>query len=340
MAFGLDIGSHSIKAVQLTKNGNGYSLFAAGITSSVSPGMESENEKDLASVAEAIKKLLNDAKIQERRVNVSLPEAKVFTRLISLPTLTDEEVASAISWQAEPYIPIPVNEAAIDYQIVGRRENQGPGTPGGVDVLLVAAPKALVQKYIRVGNLAGLTVSSVETELLALSRAVAPKTSTALILDLGATSSDIAIVRNGQLLVSRSIATAGNSLTRSVSAGLGLQGQQAEEYKKTYGLDSKQAEGRVRQALEPAFRIVIDEMKKAMQFYAGELKAQDPVRSAILTGGTAGMPEIVSYVTEKLGLETTMGNPFAGLGGTERISKQFSAYAPLYGVAAGLAMNI
>lgn len=340
MAFGLDIGSHSIKAVQLTKTGNSYSLFAAGITSSPAPGMESENEKDLSAVAEAVKKLLGDTKIQDRRVNLSLPEAKVFTRLVTLPPLTDEEVASAISWQAEPYIPIPINEASIDYQIVARRESQGPNSPGGVDVLLVAAPKTLIQKHLKVANLAGLTVAFVETELLALTRSLAPQKGTALILDLGATSSDLAVVRNKQLLLSRSIATAGNALTRAVSAGLAIRAQQAEEYKKSYGLDVGQAEGRVRQTLEPTFKIIVDEMKKAIQHYQTELKGQDAVTTVILSGGTTGMPEIVTYLTENLGIESIIGNPFAGLGGAERASKQFASYAPLYGVSVGLAMNI
>src|SRR3989344_2504540 len=163
-AFGLDIGTTSIKAVQLDKQGENFSLLAAGITPTPTRGMETENQKDLEAVAVAVKKLITDTKITSRDVAVSLPESKVYTRLISLPLLTDEEVSSAIAWQAEPYIPIPVNEASIDYQIVSRTEAQG-NVPGKTDVLLVAAPKALVKKYLDLAALAGLNVTSVSSEL-------------------------------------------------------------------------------------------------------------------------------------------------------------------------------
>ena len=158
--FGLDIGTHSIKAVQLERRGEQFALLAAGITSAPQPGISSDSDQDLATVAEAVKKLISDTKIAAKTVNISLPETQTFTRLIELPSLTDQEVASAISWQAEPYIPIPITEAAIDYQIVGRRDPQ-PNQPGGVQVLLVAAPKAIVAKYTRVASLAGLTLGNV-----------------------------------------------------------------------------------------------------------------------------------------------------------------------------------
>lgn len=339
-AFGLDIGSRSIKAVQLEKSGDKFSLTAAGVTSSPAPGANSDAERDLAQVGEAIKKLVADTKISSKQVNLSLPEAKVFTRLISLPPLSDEEVAAAISWQAEPYIPIPVKEASLDFQIVDRVEAQGSTKPGRVDVLLIAAPKALIEKYVKIANFAGLSVVSVETELLALARSIAPAKNTSLVLDLGATSSDIGIVRAGQILFGRSVATAGDALTRAVSTGLSVELSQAEEYKKAYGLDPKQAEGRVRQVLEPAFRVIVDELKKAIQFYKNELKAQDDITSIVLSGGTAGMPEIIPYLTENLGLEVSIGNPFANLIGTERLSRNFAAYSPLYSISVGLAMNI
>lgn len=339
-AFGLDIGTSSIKVVQLAKGANSFSLLAAGITSTPRPGLTSELENDLVGVSEAVKKLLADTKITSKEVNLSLPESQVFTRMISLPPLSDAEVASAISWQAEPYIPIPISEATVDYQIVARRQSSGPGDPGGVDVLLVAAPKNLVEKYIKVVSFAGLTVSLVETELLALSRSTAPPAATSLVVDLGATSTDIALVKDGQLLATRSIPTAGDTLSRSVSTGLSLDVAKAEEYKKAYGLDPRKLEGKVRAALEPAFRLILDEMKKTIQYYKSELKGQDEVVSAVVSGGVAGMPEVVSYLAEGLGIEATLANPFGKIAGAEKVSKSLAAYSPLYGVAVGLAMNI
>jgi len=337
-AFGLDIGSSSIKAVQLEKHGDKFSLLAAGIMSVPGKGMESEAESDLAQVAAAIKKLVTDTKITSKDVNLSLPESKVFTRIIKLPQLTDQEVSSAISWQAEQYIPIPIKEASVDYQIVGRREPQA-GKPGAVEVLLIAAPKVLVEKYIKVITSAGLTAINVETELSSLARSLAPQNQTVLVVDLGATSSDLGLVENGQLVVGNSIATGGTALTRAVSTNFSINTSQAEEYKKSYGLRSDQLEGKVRGALEPAFRVVIDDIKKTIQYYKTELGRKEPVAIVILSGGVAGMPELASYLAEQLGIEVSIGDPFYKVEKDNR-TNDFSSYAPLYGVAVGLAQNI
>ena len=116
-------------------------------------------------------------------------------------------------------------------------------------------------------TMAGLNPIAVETELIALTRGLAPTDKTSLIMDLGANSTDIAIARNSMLVFSRSIPIAGEAFTRSVSQGLGLSAPQAEEYKKTYGLVTTQLEGKVKAALDPVLRLVVDEVKKAINFY-------------------------------------------------------------------------
>ena len=106
--FGLDIGNNSIKAVQLERRGDTFTLLAAGIAGSIGGGIMG-TDNDLKSLAQTIKKLLDDTKISSKDVNLSIPEAQAFTRLIKLPYLSDAEVASAISWQAEPYNQNPIN---------------------------------------------------------------------------------------------------------------------------------------------------------------------------------------------------------------------------------------
>lgn len=336
---GIDIGSKSIKIAQLEPKGDLFALLAAGITPVPTGGMDSESENDLNEVAEALKRLIKDTRVVTKTANVSLPEKKVFTRFIKLPYLTDQEVDSAISWQAEPYIPIPIAEASLDYQILRRVEPQ-PGKPGSVEVLLVATPKTLVQKYMRVFEMAGITIEGVESEFLALSRAVCPPGQTVLLSDFGASTTSVGVVRDRQLLLSHSIATGGEALTRAVSTSLNMNLQQAEEYKKAYGLDSKQVEGKVAASLKTVFQVIIDEIKKALQYYKSEIGDATPVNSLILAGGGAGMPEIVPLLAESLGMEVVMGDPFARVVKDQQLGKSFVAYAPLYGVSLGLAENV
>ncbi len=336
MSVGIDIGSKTIKIVELSHEGGKFRLKASGIVGHQGKTPEQvKDDKEFAVLADAVKKLHKEAKITSKDVAIALPETQVYTRTIKFPQLTDAEIASAVRWEAEQYIPIPVNEAIVQHQIIDRREDTSPPS---VSVLLVAAPKALVEKYARVVEMAGLSLSSVETDLIALVRSLAPLDQTVLLVDFGGRSTDIAVAKNAQLIFSRSIPTAGEAFTRAVSQTLGIEESQAEEYKRTYGLSATELEGKVKGALEPVFRVVADEMKKAIQFYQSDEKGDIP-RSAVLSGGTAGMPEAASTLTKLLGIEVVVGNPFAKVEVDPSAVKQLAGFAPLYGIAVGLAMG-
>src|SRR3989344_7565016 len=221
MGVGIDIGSKTIKIVELEKMGNSFALKGSGVVGYTGKTLEHmSDDKELTSMAEVIRKLHKEARISSKEIVISLSEPQVFTRTIKFPLLSDQEIASAVKWEAEQYIPIPVAEAVVQHQIIERRETT---TPPEVLVLLIAAPEVLVEKYVRVIQLSGLVVSAVETELMAMSRAVAPENTTILLLDFGARSTDIAIVRNRNLVFTRSIPTAGDAFTRAVAQSLGME---------------------------------------------------------------------------------------------------------------------
>lgn len=336
MSVGLDIGSRTIKIVELYKEKAGWKLRASGVIGYTgTPPENIKQDSEFAGLGQAIKKLHKEANISSKEVVVALPEAQVYTRTIKFPLLTDSEIASAVKWEADQYIPIPLDEAVIQHQILERRENTHPPE---VIVLLVAAPRKLVEKFQKIVHMAGLTLVVVETQLMALVRSLAPTDQVVLIVDFGAHSTNIAISKNGQLSFSRTITTAGEAFTRAIAQSLGIEKQQAEEYKKTYGLSVSQLEGKVKGALDPVFRLVADEMKKAIQYYQGEEKGDSP-NFIILTGGTAGMPEVVSLLTKLLGLEVVVGNPFSKIAVDPQAAELLSGYAPLYSISVGLAMR-
>ena len=209
MSVGLDIGSKTIKTVELAKEGNAFKLKASGVVGYVGNPIEHlKEEKEYANIAEILIKLYKEAKISSKDVVIALPEPQVFTRTITLPALTDQEIASAIKWEAEQYIPIPVAEAIIQHQIIERNEK---ASPPQTSVLLVAAPRTLVQKYVKVAQMAKLNPVAVETELIALVRALGIQDQTTLLIDFGARSTDIAIAKGLFLVFSRSIPTAGEA---------------------------------------------------------------------------------------------------------------------------------
>lgn len=333
--FGLDIGSHNLKVVQLKRAQDKYQLVALGSAPSPPKGLASEAESDLTVLAEAIKRLHQEAKITTKNVATTLPEDQVFTRVITLPKLTDEELTSALKWEAEQYVPIPLTEVTLAHQIIGG-VNQNKEK---IEVLLVAAPKRLIDKLLRVLKTAGLSPVSLETEILAMSRSLAaPEDEGILLVDLGARATDIAIVEKQQVVFTRSIMTAGEALTRAVAGSLGLEILQAEEYKKAYGVDPGKLEGKVSKAIAPIFEVIIKEMEQAIQFYQSEKKDR-VIKRIVLTGGTAILPEIVSLIAKKLNIETQIGDPFSQIFKDNLLTKIPESDLPFYAVAVGLAMK-
>lgn len=336
MSVGIDIGSRSVKVVELEKQGAKHVLKGSGIVGySGIPIEDVGGEKELSQLAVIIKKLFNEAKISKSEVVLSLPEKQVFTRVISFPMLSDQEIDSAVKWEAEQYVPIPSSDAVTNHMIIERRET---ATPPEVLVLLVATQKKIVEKYVSLLNMAGLSAAAIESELIAVTRSLAPIDQTVMLVDLGATSTDIGISRNGNLVFSRSIPTAGDALTRAVAQNIGVEGPQAEEYKKTYGLNQEQLEGKVKQALDPVFKMILDEIKKALHYYQSEEKGTKPTQ-IIITGGSSGLPGLIPMLSTQLNTEVIVGNPFAKITVEPEVLKQIANYTPLYSVAAGLALR-
>lgn len=334
--FGLDIGSHSLKVAQVERRGKTANLIAFGSTATPPPGLLSESESDLTAVAEAIKRLHQDAKISTKNVAVALPEDQVFTRVVTTPKLSDEELRAALKWEAERFIPIPLEEVSYDYQVVGQtKEDQREK----LEILIVAAPKRLIEKITKILKVADLTPVSLETEVVALSRSlIVPDSEVSILVDLGARATDIAIVEGGQVVFSRSTATGGEAFTRAIATGLGMEKAQAEEYKKAYGVDPKKLEGKVQSAIGPILEVIVKEIEKAIRFYQSNKKK--PINRIILAGGTAGLPEVVSLLAQKLSLEIQVGNPFVRLEKDEKVLAKIPAgIAPLYAVAIGLALK-
>jgi type IV pilus assembly protein PilM len=337
MGVGVDIGSKSIKVVELERKGNNWSLRSAGIVGY--SGMLVENakeERDLVPLAEIVKKLFREAHIENRDVTISIPERFAFVKILNYPFLNDQEVEAALKWEADQYVPIPLEEAVLQHEIVIRDENSRPPS---AKVLLVAARRSLVEKYVLLSQLAGLNVLAVENEMLSLPRVLSDQEDLLTIVNLGAFSTEIGISKLGKLLFSRTVDTGGDALSRAIAQGLNIELVQAEEYKKAYGLSPQLLEGRVRLALEPLMRILVSEIKKAVQYFVSENLNLGKPKKMILTGGLAILPDLLSYLTKEFDMEIAIANPFLNILVPDEFQKMISDYAPFYSVAVGLAMR-
>lgn len=332
--FGLDIGSHKIKLVQLARKEDKFQLVAFGFAPSTQKGLLSEAESDLIAVSEVIKKLCLETKVKTKNVVTALPQDQVFTRIITLPKLSEEELTSALKWEAEQYVPIPLEEVILSHQIVGEIKENGKEK---IEVLLAAAPINLVNKVIKVLETAGLNPASLEIEIISVARSlVPPKSEITMLVDLGSNATDLAIVENSQVVFVHSISTAGAALTRAVAFELGLDPDQAEAYKKAYGVDPEKLEGKVKSAIGPVLDVIVKEMENTIQFFQTKEKN---VKQVILTGGTAGLPEVASLMAKKLNLEIQIGDPFSQVTLDGMVNTVPAGDSLLYAAAVGLAMK-
>lgn len=333
-AFGLDIGSSSIKLIELSGSKKLPKLEAFGLAVNPVGTVETDNEQEMIQIAQAVKKLTQDAAVKQRKVVVGLSEAKVYTRVVEMPLLSDAELASAINWEAEQYIPIPISDVQLDYRIMSR-----PQSPTEkMKVFLVAAPVTTVNTLTRLLDMAGLEPVALETEMLGVARALVMLQSPAqLLVHLGARGTDIGIVREGMVLFTRSVSTGGAALTRVLTTELGLEVTQAEQYKRSYGLEPKQLQGKVRLSLMNVFASIASELKKAQHFYVSNYSGT--ITRVVLTGGGAYLPEITVELAKELGVEVIVGDPFLNLNLTPKQRQRIGGIAAVFSVAVGLALR-
>ena len=261
----------------------------------------------------------------------ALPEEQISSHIVEMPVLSDTEVEQALQWQVEQYIPIPQDQAVWSHKVISRDNT------GGVEVLLVAAAKNLVDGYRQILEHAGLEVVALETELMATARAeVMPGTPLSVVADIGSASTDLGVVRDGELIFARTIPTAGEAFTRAIESSLGLDTAQANQYLHTYGFSANQLEGKLAAALQPVLAVIAGEIKKTMDFYTSK-HAGVTVKQVILSGGVATLPDIVSAISGQIGTETIVGDPFMGVQMNDAQRKALQGNGPFYAVSVGLA---
>lgn len=337
---GLDIGFSSIKAVALLKDNSQFKLVSLGSIPTPQPGMISDNDPDLEALANAIKQLMAAAKIDQKDVVVALPESRVFTRVIDdLPFLSDNELSSAIRYAAEEFIPMSLTDVNLNWQVLVRSGSQGKNTK--TVVLVIASPKNVVAKYIKVLDLAGLQPKVMETEIIAVTRSLVGNNSfspSSLIMQLGATTTDFAAVSKGLIWLTRSISTGGMVLTRALAQHFNFEISQAEQYKRIYGLSEDQLEGKVFDALKPVADIIAGECRRVIQAFATKYPA-DPIKRVVVSGGGAKMPGLVVYLANILGLEVQEADPWYSIVKEKNSMSRLAQDAPSYSVAVGLALR-
>lgn len=345
-AFGLDINDSSVKIVKLEKKHGKFSVASFGRTE-IKPGIvELGVIKDQKAVAEAIRLALRNVKgkkIRAEHAVISLPEEESFLQVIQMPLMSDEELKSAIIFEAENYIPIPVNEAYLDFQIIQPIKND----LNHIDVLIVAAPKQVVDSYINCVRAAGLIPLLAELESQSVARALIKNEtseSPVVIVDIGKTSIDFIVFSGHSIRFTCSLPVFQNQIEDAISKTMQIPASEAEKIKVKYGLSgfstnvpTKTAEPidpdakKVFEIVSPIFEELAMQIKRYVDFYQEHaahehLFVESKVKKIILCGGGAGLKKLPEFLTQETGIPTEVGNA----GGQ---SPEFLAFATAIGTA-------
>lgn len=330
--FGLDIGSGGIRVVQLKRGGAKPALSILNAVDTP-PGLTmSDSPADISRVAEIVRQLVKDSKIGTNVVVAGLPSSKVFASVITMPKLAPAEMSKAINLQADQYVPMALKDVRLDWFVLGPAKD-----PQQQEVLLVAAPNTVAEKYVSLCEQAGLELLALEPNAVALARAVVqPNEVAVLILDIGSIATDITIAHANMPKLLRSVDVGSVTFVKSVASNLGLDEEQARQFTQKFGLTQTKLEGQVYKAIKPSMDHLSSEIAKSIKFFNGQYP-EVKIERIVLTGGATSLPELPATLSTATGLPIEIANAWVNVSYAASMQDQLMAVSTEYGVAVGLA---
>ncbi|MEO7558384.1 MAG: pilus assembly protein PilM [Gammaproteobacteria bacterium] len=339
--LGLDISSTAVKLLELSHKGGNYRIEAYAVEP-LAPGAVVEKKIiDVDAVGEAIKQAVKRSRTRAKLAVVAVAGSAVITKLISLPaTLSDREMAAQIELDAHQYIPYPLEEVNLDFQVMGPSERD----PEMVEVLLAASRSENVDLRVAAVELAGLTAGIVDVEAYATETAMSLITQRMpgrgagmrlAIIDVGATMTSFNVLDQFKVIYTREQAFGGKQLTEEIQRRYELSYEEAGRGKIQGGLPADYE----MEVLEPFKESMAQQITRSLQFFFSSSHYHN-VDQIILAGGASLIPGIDELVRAQTDTPTTIANPFAGMTVASRINAQaVTRDAPALMIACGLAMR-
>jgi len=339
--LGIDISSTSVKLLELSRSGSRYRVEAYAVEPLPANAVVEKNIAELEGVGQALQRVVAKAKTGCKSAVVAVSGSAVITKIIEMDAgLSDEELENQLKIEADQYIPYPLEEVAIDFEVQG----PAPRSAGRAEVLLAACRKENVEIREAALALAGLTAKVVDVEAYALERSyglLAPQLGaahgelTVAVVDIGATMTTLSVLHNGRTIYTREQLFGGRQLTEEIQRRYGLSQEEAGLAKKQGGLpDDYDSE-----VLLPFKEAVVQQVSRSLQFFfaAGQFHDVDCI---LLAGGTASIPGLDHMIQQKIGTQTLVANPFADMALSSKVNAgALASDAPALMIACGLALR-
>ncbi len=336
--LGIDIGDSSLKMVELAKKNKKIVLNNYGFSEDMGDiKLTSLDDPDY--VAKVINKVKKDIGIVSGSASVSLPSFSVFSSVINLYNVNKKNIAEHVNEEARKVIPLPLEEMVLDWKVIPQL-NPDPNNPNNnTKIFLTGSPKKLIKKYINIFNAAKINLVSLETETFSLIRSLLGNDkSTVMIVDLGANSTDICIVKESIPYLNRSINVSGHTITEAISQKLGISLEKASQLKFDLGISAlgeKQVD--VPQIVMNAVAPIINEIKYMVDLFEGS--NNEKVEKIILSGGGAMLINLANYLENTLNIQVIIGNPWFRVSYPKELQPVLAEVGPRLSIAIGLAMR-
>jgi type IV pilus assembly protein PilM len=334
--LGVDVGSSSVKIVEIIRGAGSNSLRSFGIAPLPPGGLSEESAGNLRAVGEIMRSLIEENKIKTRKSAVSVSGSSVIIKRINVPDQKRKEMAEQILWEAEQYIHFDISEVNIDFHVLG----PSPSVPDTVDVQLVAVKKSKIDLLKDALSIAGLIPTVVDVDCFALGnaylagKAIIPGENIMLV-NVGASNTNINIIENGHSTFQRDVAMAGNQFTEEIQKSLGVTFDEAEQLK----FDNPPTQ-EVEEVLNTISENLAFELKRVLDYYNATI-SEALITRAMLCGGTSKVKGFGNAVEAALGITADFFMPFEGIKRNKRIftDEYLDEIGPFSPIALGLALR-
>jgi type IV pilus assembly protein PilM len=335
---GIDIGSSSVKLVQLNNAGEGYVLQNVGILPLPAEAIVDNSLMDTTSIVEAIKALVKSLGVKTKEVACSISGNSVIIRKISLPAMTAEELGDQIFWEAEQYIPYDINDVNLDFEIL----KSDFADAAKMAVLLVASKKDFINEYVSVFNEAGMKLSVVDVDSFAVQNSFELSylheiDNVVALVNIGASIVNVNIIKDGSSLFTRDLQMGGNLYTEEIQRQFAIGSEEAERTKLT-GEYSDQA--RLQEVIARVNETLSIEILRALDLYYSTADEQK-ISKIFISGGCAKVAALPTVLNQRSGLPVEILNPFLNVKYNEKEfdPEYLMEIGPFVAVATGLAMR-
>lgn len=340
----VDIGTTSIKAVEIAGGGknprvvNYGFLESSGYLARANQALQTSSLKIFEEdVIALLKTLLKQMGSSTHEARASLPLFSVFTAVLDFPPMDQKEIARAIVYQARQYVPLPLEEVALDWLKVG--EYQDDRGFSHQKVLLISVPREQIKRYQRIFSSAGLSLRALEIESLSLVRLLGGDPTPTAVIDIGSRSTNIIFMEQGSLTWNSQSDFASFSLTQALASSLRINPIRAEELKKEKGIVGTGPNYELSTIMLPFLDVIINEVKKAQFVYGEQVGTAKKAERIVLSGGGANLIGIDKYFEREFGVPVVKIAPFSKFDYPDSMSPFVSELGPIMGVALGLGMK-